>query len=238
MNTNDDDVLELSGIHGQPLSSLTCQWHICDACKIVDFGIDRIKHGYPCPRCGVPGRGGHMYFFSHHLTLVDLMQDLFHARTPDGRDLEGNERSLAGQHRFAVIIFFCTLWETLLQNFLEECMDNKALPGEIQERLLLDHQADSRRRDILFPLLTGTKWNDALQRLSSECAYDHRPVFEFYTVLAKERNQLLHRGHVYSVPKERPRECLLHLHSCLQLFVDLHNAFVVESLPEASPAPA
>ena len=238
MNTSDEGVLELSGVHGQPLSSLICQWHICDACKIVDFGIERIKHGYPCPHCGVPGQGGHMYFFSHHLTLVDLMQDLFHARTPDGRDLEGNERSLAGKHRFAVIIFFCTLWETLLQNFLGESMDMKPLSADVQERILMQHQSDRRRREVLFPLLAGVSWDAAIQQIDERFGRDHRPVIEFYAQVAKKRNALLHRGHRFAVPRDMPRECIIHLRGCLQLFVDLHNTFIVEPLPESSPVPA
>lgn len=234
MNTADEEALELSGVHGQLLSSLTCQWHICKACGIVDFGTERTRYGYPCPRCGVPGEGGRSYFYFHHLDLINLMQEFFHTPSSNGRDMDGKERTVRGQHRFAVIIFFCTLWETLLQHFLEECMDKKSLPNEIQERLLLDHQADSRRRDVLFPLLTGMKWNVAMKRFSVAYARDHAPVVAFFAQVAERRNKLLHRGSRFSVPKDMPGQCILHLRGCLQLFVDLHNAFVVEPLPEES----
>lgn len=143
------DILE---IRDQELSTLLSAFMICTSCEIVDLDQERERVGYQCPRCGVVGNGALLYFPMSIHTLIDLMQEFYHLK--QGPDVDSDEVSSIqnkGNHQLAVVIFFCTLVEVLLQHFLEQRMSRMGLPQEIQERLLNDNMFVKQRIQKLFP---------------------------------------------------------------------------------------
>ena len=105
----------------QSLSTLTSNYLICENCKIVDKNFERIKKGSPCLICDSNSSGGVLYFkISIHI-LIDLIQEAYHSANL----ITGVEKLYKGEssHDISVIIFFCTLRESLLDNLIRELLN-------------------------------------------------------------------------------------------------------------------
>jgi len=111
--------MDITEVTGQPLSSLVSDQLICKDCHIVDRDHERSRVGYACPTCGKASEGGRLYFSINIHILVDLIQESYHssATSTSGRLYEG-----VGSHDISVIIYFCTLRETLLDKFITELL--------------------------------------------------------------------------------------------------------------------
>jgi hypothetical protein len=220
------DVLE---IRSQRLSTLLADFMICESCGIVDRDHERMRVGYKCPRCGIPGDGASGYFPISVLSLIDLMQELYHPKqeaAANSAPIEQNE----GNHRLAVVIFFCALAEVLLQHFLEKRMSKMGLPHEIQDRLLGDNQFVQQRVQKLFPTLTGVKWKKAVAMLSERVDLNYSETVEFYQQASSARNKFLHRGNKWAIPRDMPEQCIRHIWPLVCLFVALHNEYIAQSI--------
>ncbi len=222
------DVLE---IRSQRLSTLLADFMICGSCGIVDRDHERIRVGYECPRCGIPGDGASGYFPLSALSLIDLMQEFYHLKqggaAANSVPVERNE----GNHRLAVVIFFCALVEVLLQHFLEERMSKMGLPHEIQGRLLDDNLSVKQRVQRLFPTLTGVKWEKAVATLSERVDLDYSEAAKFYYQQAsRARNKFLHGGNKWAIPQDMPEQCISHIWPLVCLFVALHNEYVAQPI--------
>jgi len=150
------DILE---VRDQELSTLLSNFMICTSCVFVDRDLDRMKVGYPCPQCNVVSTGAELYFPVVVSTLIDLMQEFYqltHGANVGSAQISKIQNQ--SNHQLAVVIFFCTLIEVLLQHFLERCMSRMGLPHKIQERLLKDNISVNRRFRKLFPTLIGAEW--------------------------------------------------------------------------------
>lgn len=149
------DILD---IKHQSLGLVLADFHICQHCHIVDRDSNRIKVGYPCPNCGTPSPAGRMYFNVSVHSLINLMQEFFHKdqsklETPE--DELFDEVSQKKSSKLAVIIFFATLREVLLENLLYDLMIAQNLPGNVCKRLFSDSITHKQRLEKLFPSLAG-----------------------------------------------------------------------------------
>jgi len=222
------DVLD---IRGQPLSTLLADFMICQSCRVVDRDQKRMRVGYPCPRCRVSGNGARGYFSISVHSLIDLMQEFYHIK--DERDYHSDKtpvRQQKGNHRLAVVIFFCTLGEVLLEHFLEHLMLRTGLPRSIQKRLLDDNIFVKQRVEKLFPALTGVRWKVAVRTLTKGKQLDYLKATEFYEEVVEKRNLFLHQGNKWAISKEMPEKCLRQIWPMLNLFVGLHNSYVAGQL--------
>lgn len=220
---NEMDVLE---IKSQSLSLVLADFHVCEYCHIVDRDQNRIRYEYPCPTCGKPGNGGHMYFDLSVDTLINLMQESFHA-TP----WEASENTTAGissrsAHYLSVVILFCTLREMLLSRFVYELLVAQKIPARVCRRLLADNSVYKQRQGKLFRCLTGEKWKNAIRKLSMDGNLDYVELDEFLKQAVDARNKFLHEGSKWAIDKAMAEGCMRNIWPLLNLFVDLHNHYV------------
>jgi hypothetical protein len=223
------DVLE---IRRQRLSTLLADFMICKSCGIVDRDFERMRIGYKCPRCGIPGDGAMAYFPISVDSLIDLMQEFYHLKQEAAPDSEAPVEQKASNHQLAVVIFFCALAEVLLQFFLEKRMSKMGLQHEIQERLLDDNLFVKQRVQKLFPALTSAKWNKAVEMLSKRVDLDYIETTKFYQRASSARNEFLHRGNKWAIPQDMPEQCIRHIWPLVCLFVALHNEYIAQPVDE------
>lgn len=213
-------------INDQSPSSLLATFLVCDSCRfIVKFDF-QMGSGYKCSRCGFHGDAIGIYFPSTVSSLIDLMQEFYHLKqgvTPNPLALT---KQTEGNHQLAVVIFFCSLVEVLLQHFLNECMLKVKLPYNIRKRLFDDTQSVKQRIQKLFPPLTGVKWKDAVKTLSKRGELNYHETVEFFKRVSDVRNKLLHEGTDWVVPDDMPKQCIYHIWPLICLFVALHNEYV------------
>jgi hypothetical protein len=71
-----------------------------------------------------------------------------------------------GNAKLAVVIFFTTLREVLLNQLLFDLMLVQKIPDKISGLLFSDNLAHKQRLDKLFPSLTGVKWKSAIREIN------------------------------------------------------------------------
>lgn len=223
--------MDITTIKNQRLSTLLTDYCECESCHIVDRDPNRSKRGSPCPRCGVKGDGGEVYFHMGIRSSIDLMQELYHTPSRSGTGLG----HLVASHHLAVIVFFCTMVESLIENLLREIMIAQDLPSAVQERLLSDNLTSKQRVDKLFPTLVDEKWNDAISaaiRAHQGKRTDIKAALDFFLKAVRARNRFLHPpGNKWAIGLDMPRQCLRQTPTLLVLFVWLHNRCVAKVKP-------
>ncbi len=219
------DILE---IRSQRLSTLQADFMICQSCGFVDRDDERITVGYKCAHCGSPGSGARVYFLNPVRSMIDLMQEFYHPGQSASAKAEAPAEQNESNHQLAVIIFFCTLGEVLLQHFLKKRMSKMGIPHEIQDRLLNDNLFVKQRIQKLFPTLTGVKWKKAVTTLSDRVELDYNEATKFYQHASDARNKFLHEGNKFAIPQNMPEQCLRHIWPVVCLFVDMHNEYIAQ----------
>ena len=139
-------------------------------------------------------------------------------------------------HQFALLVFFCTLSEVLLQHFLQRYMASLSIPRPIQDKLLADNKGTRRRIESLFPTLVGVKWNDAVKQVSASLNTDYSETIRFAAEAAEKRNLLLHLGNQWAIPSRMPERCFAETAPLVRFFVELHNEFLAKPVPETGTA--
>ena len=218
--------MDVTEIRNQRLSTILTDFMICQSCRIVDNNRERMRVGYECPRCGIPGKHGMIYFPSNVQSMIDLMQEFYHQEQNPSLDSAVATDKSGENHRLAVVIFFCTLAEVLLEHFLRKLMDEKKLPREIQDRLLDDNLLVKQRVQKLFPTLTGVKWKTTVTKLEKDVTLDFVGTIKFYQRASRERNNFLHKGYKWAITQDMPEQCIRHIWPLVSLFVALHNKHI------------
>ena len=212
--------------------------HVCESCNIVDDDRNRMRVGYECPICGVPGKGGKIYFHMNVIRLIDLMLAFYKPGQRAALVSNAPKNGVKYESRLAVVIFFCTLGEVLLQHFLQWHMWKLGLPSEIQKRLLDDNPFVKQRIEKLFPTLTGAKWNRAVGNLGTAASVNYAETVAFHKRASEARNEFLHRGEDFAITQEMAEGCMHQVWPLVSLFVDLHNKYVAKrSRNRVSKAP-
>ena len=211
--------MEITDINFQPLSSLLLDFYICPSCKVIDKDENRALDGHPCSSCGKASHGARQYFSPSVIALVDLVQEYFQLS-------KGDQSTNKDKHRLAAVIFFCTLGEVLLENFLVECMAKQDISRQVQKRLLDDSQFAKQRIEKLFPLFTGISWKSAIENLDNQSELNYSETVSFYLDVVKKRNKILHKGNVWSISSEISRECIDKMWPLINMFVALHNEYI------------
>lgn len=217
--------MKVSEITAQPLSTLVSDFYVCQSCSIVDADNNRMLVGSPCATCGAKSEGGLAYFDLSADALVDLMQESFHYKSTS-RNMSGSPLVGNNVHRLAVVIYFCTLGEVLLEHFLREIMYALNIPNGVQERILNDSLFARERVEKVFPSLVGEKWKAVLKDLSKNSKLNFEKTVEFYLRVANARNEFLHRGNQWAIPESMPEECMEEIWPLINLYVLLHNRYV------------
>ena len=212
----------------QTYSQFITGYFECETCGVVDRDDLRIQVGYRCPRCGAPGESALCYFTLPVAAICDLIGELYPLPDLDATPFPQVAPPIRDSHQLALLVFFCTLGEVLLQHFLERCMNGMAIPADIQTRLLADSLYPKQRIERLFPILAGAKWSDAVAAAGAHDGADFTPTVAFYIDATEKRNELLHRANVWVVPQNMARQCFEQTVPLLRLFVALHNTYLIK----------
>jgi hypothetical protein len=102
------------------------------------------------------------------------------------------------------------------------------VPMPLIDRLFAEHQSSENRVNKLFPSLTGQKWKPTLKDLSKQSELDFVSTESLYVDVTQARNQFLHAGLKWSIPDNMPQLCIENIWPLINLFVALHNRFVVK----------
>jgi hypothetical protein len=220
-------------LHRKKLSLLAGEFYLCHECNIVDENGMRV-HGALCGTCGKPDTSGSTYFHTGILMLVDLLQEAYLAIPALKPEDDSANRDAILAHTSAVIVFFCTLKETLLYNFLREFAVAQKIPIPIVERLFADNSMFSQRIYKLFPSLVGQSWNDVMSNLTVKHSTDFVALSAFFKSVTDIRNDFVHKGFIFEIKPKIATSCLENLFPSLNLFVDLHNEYVYPSYQSVS----
>jgi hypothetical protein len=214
----------------QKFSDFIGEYYLCRSCGIVDTDHERIRKGHECSRCGVPGDGALGYFKFTVGTTADLIGELHPLPDLYSIEPESEVAVAAESHNLALLVFFCTLGEILLQHFLQRCMSDQKIPIKVQDRLLGDNLFVKQRIDKLFPMLIGEKWTKAIKNITEKSREDFVKVVEFYVDANEKRNQLLHLGNKWAVSAEFDTQCFDNTAPLVKLFVALHNEYLAKPI--------
>lgn len=217
-------LLKISKIKSQSLSSLTCDHRVCRTCHIVDRNYERSRTGFPCPFCGTSSRIGLLYFHLQIHTLINLIQEAFHA-SPN-KNLFTTQSEGRTAQSISVIIFYCTLREALLENLIVELCSARNIPKDIFDRLMSDNRTHIQKQNKLFPSLTGKKWKEAIKKANKENGKDYEELDDFVASTVEMRNQFVHRGNKFSINPITAEKCLENIPLLISFYVDLHNIYV------------
>jgi hypothetical protein len=228
--------LEITEVVTDSLGHVLNSFYICQACRIVDRDDDRMIVGHPCSNCGVPSPAGRSYFRSPVFSMIDLMQEFYHAKHDKQVYTVRDHLDSTHNARLAVVIFFVSLGEALLDHLLNELMGAHGLPDGVRERLMTDNNSHSRRLENLFPSLVGVKWKEAMSELSKASTLDYRKLDRSITEIVRSRNTFLHQGHKVGIKVEMAEGCMRNIWPLLNLYVELHNRFVYPIFQEEKKA--
>lgn len=221
---------DITEIKHQALGPILTNFHICQHCHTVDRDSDRIMVGHPCSNCGKPSPSGRGYFNLSVHSLINSMQELFHKDQPE--EPSCSEPGLYGisskkNSKVAVVVFFVTLREVLLENLLYDLMIAQDLPANVCKRLFADSPMHRQRLDKLFPSLAGVTWKTAINTVNKKCELDYVELDSFLKKIVDARNKFLHKGSKYAITEKMAEECLRNTWPLLNLHVYLHNEYVV-----------
>jgi len=205
-------------------------YYICPSCEIVDRDKDRTIVGHPCSRCGTPSSGGIAYFDRTICTIADFIAELYPMPDLDSPRSIGPSSHPSESHRLAILIFFCTLGETLQQQFLERCVSRSDFSPKIQARLLQDILHPLEHIEQLFPMLTGATWQQAVTAASKRAKSDFIHTLLFFKKVVKKKNQILHLGNKRAVSSDMAKQCFDHMAPLVKLFVELHNVYLAQPI--------
>lgn len=228
LNTKEVQILIRDLINrNQRLSILLANFIICDSCGIVDRDRNRLRAGYKCTNCGKEETAT-LYFDINVLSLIDLMQEFYSS------DLIFREEKIDIAQRdinirIGVVIFFCSLTEVLLYNFLERFMRKKGISEKERNKCFSNYLSISKRVKSLFPSLTGDKWEEAISEINEKVELNYIKTSKFCIKVKKARNKFLHKGYRRAIPKGMSEECITQIWSLLSLFVSLHNKYIAKS---------
>jgi len=214
-------------IKKRELVELCVMFSWCRKCNYVDIFPNT---DYGCPKCNTPGSSP-MFFSSEIFSLLQLIEDFYFAENDPIDSKDDFVNNEINRNDLAIIIFFCSFVETLIDHFLMVLMNKMQLPNKVQERLLDDNLSSKQRIEKLFRSLTNIKWKTALNKLNKDYKqFDFVGTVNFYINSVKPlRNRLLHRGDKWSISKETSEKCVNYTKQFLYLFVALNNKYVANS---------
>lgn len=204
-------------------------YRLCAVCAYVYHENTPAVPSYRCPRCGNDSEGGDPYFVVTISEIADLISHFYPLPDLDVHPVVfPPEPSRANS--LAILVFYCTLGEILLEHFIERAMTKLALPRQVQERLLDDHRYARQRVEKLFPVLCGVKWKKAINEVSKSSTDNLEAAATFYLEAAEHRNRLLHLGNTWQPPPNIAKQCFDQIVPLIRLFVALHNGYLVKDI--------
>ena len=218
--------MDVTEIKNQQLGLILDSFYICQNCHLVDTDHERCEVGHLCSTCGKPSTAGRSYFNLSVNSLINLMQEFYHVKYEISEEDGLFKIQDADNAKLAVVIFFTSLREVCMDNFLDEIVYALNLPANIHERLFADSPTCSLKMNKLFPSLVGLSWKKAIDKINKEDQIDYKKVDQLMKKVADARNNFLHQGTKRAISNDLPKDCIKNIWPLLNLFVALHNKFV------------
>lgn len=217
--------MDVTEVKSQKLSLLLADFQLCRHCQIVDRDLNRLRVGYECPVCSTPSPGGMMYFGLSIHTLINLMQEAFHAASQIHDEL--TEITIeTDAHNISVVLFFCTLREILLNHLIGELCQAHKIPESIHKRLIADNRLHTQKQERLLPSLVGKKWKELIQEQNQQAQIDYEALNDFLQKAVKARNKFTHEGSKWGIDRQLAVGCIRQISPLLNFYVGVHNSYV------------
>lgn len=153
------------------------------------------------------------------------MQEFYHAKYEISDENDLFKLKDTDNAKLAVVIFFVSLREVCMDNFLDGLAYAYNLPANVHERLFADSPTYSRKMNKLFPSLVGLSWKKAIDEINNEDQIDYIEIDQFIKKVADARNNFLHQGIKWAIGDDMPKNCIKNIWPLLNLYVALHNKF-------------
>ncbi|MDS3860193.1 hypothetical protein RIF25_05180 [Thermosynechococcaceae cyanobacterium BACA0444] len=203
----------------QEISTLICDYLICQNCSFIDRDRDRYRRGEKCKVCGLANDAGRLAFHLNISTLVNLINEAYHSKSAIENLYRPESKNIS------ILILFCTLREALINDFLLQNMRANQLPKSIIYKLLDDNKMTHQKFNDLFSVITGDKWDKAIANISEIKSIDFCDVSTLMKEASRMRNKFLHDGSAWAIPPDYGKTCMDALPSLMALFVALHNLY-------------
>lgn len=214
--------------HGH-LSDLLGSYYLCPVCSIVDKDEGRCIHGYPCPNCDSPSEGGFTFFSLAILTMVDMLEEAYKSIDVDGTLRDPYYSEQINPHCVSVVLLFTTIKEALIDSFLFNIMMTRKYGNALVKRLLTDYNTNYKKYEQLFPAVTGCNWDEALNAIKQKYNRDYTETNSVIKDVSKRRNDFIHERLYFPISYDLAASCINYIILMHQLFIDLHNLFVVKT---------
>jgi hypothetical protein len=203
----------------------TMKYRICHHCGAVDKNEKRAERTFLCPQCHLESGGSLAFYDVSVLMMLELLRESYHSADaiPETREDWGFKREQT--HHAAVITFFNTIKEILLERFILHHLDANQIPANLQLRMLSDNDSHSRRLNRLLPSLIGHKWNIIVSQIDTP-EETYGKLDKFLEESSRARNELLHEGAIQKIDRNLSTRCMEHIPTLLELYVVLHNKYV------------
>lgn len=209
----------ISEIHNQQLSTLVCDYLICNNCGVIDRDYGRMKSGHCCAHCQVESEVGSIVFPISIRVLVDLVQQTYHSRS-QAKTLDGPQ----GQN-IGTILFYCSLREALLNMFISNNLRARNVDEALISRMLEDNKLAGQKFGGLFSSVVGLSWKGAVDELNRSRSVNYDVVSDLMQESAKLRNEFLHQGRAWQINRDLATRCIDSVGELVSLFVELHNEY-------------
>lgn len=209
----------LADVEDFPASLLVGDFLLCRRCGVVDRDHTRIRVDTQCPSCKQPAGHAQLYYHIGIQILIDLTQQAYHSESA------ATSAHAPQSANVAVVLFFCTLREALLDQLLKYLFLAHNVSDAIAEKLLKDNRLFGQKLFGVLPALIGVAWDKAVEEASSNAGRDFGPVSKFMEEAAGLRNRFIHEGSAWAITREVATDCMNSIFSMLGLFVSLHNVY-------------
>lgn len=193
------------------------------ACGHVTISLDIFRRGSPCPLCDKPSEGSRLYFMFGVFTMADLLQEHYEMKPAKSPTLIGIPTDVPIR-QLAVAVFYSSLGELLLENFLLYSMRAQEVPPDLQDQRLADVSMNERLD--LFREQTNLSFDDAVARLDQGLTINYPELVRSFIEIREKRNRLLHAGNPFVTDRDMPECCFRDAPHLIQMFADLHNKYV------------
>jgi len=129
-------------------------------------------------------------------------------------------------HSVAIVIFFCTAREALLNWLIQHLCWAQKIPPRIYDRLLADNNVHMKRQNALLPSLTGKKWKALVEQEGVASNIDFRDLNALLERAADARNAFVHEGKSAEIDRNLASECVKNFPALIEFYVALHNRYV------------
>ena len=218
--------MEIYDYKNQKISRMVVSYFICDHCNYVESNLKLMEVGTLCKNCGHPSIGGKAFFKLQIYSLIDLIQEFYNLESNDM--LESSSLYDKGdKKKFAIVIFYTTIGEILLDQFLENLMDHKIVPVDLQDKLFSDYQSLPKKLE-LYKTFTKSEIKKDAESLSDN-SYNFKEIISSYIKIRDARNKFLHKGYSSAISSDMPQKCLEQIFGLLKFFVSLNNKYIVQN---------